>query len=151
MLKIWTFGQCHNLELTLTVHTVMHLSSITSKSRLPLPRLLSRRVTFTPAEVRQRLQQDDAADPRTAAVHTAAARTALWSALLPDKVAYELGRTATRLPTVVFWYSQGASAHEIGRRLSAFGGAWDADRALDVATALIAHILNQPGFLELAA
>jgi hypothetical protein len=129
----------------------MHLSSITSKSRLPLPRLLSQRVTFTPSEVRQRLRQDGAADPRTAAVHAAAARTALWSGLLPDKVAYDLGRTATRLPTVVFWYCQGVSAHEIGRRLSSFGGAWDADRALDVATALIAHILNTPGFLELAA
>jgi hypothetical protein len=129
----------------------MHLSSISSKSRLPLPRLLAQRETFTPAEVRLRLQQDEAAHPRTAAVHAAAARTALWSALLPDKVAYDLGRTSTRLPTVVFWYCQGVSAHEIGRRLSAFGGAWDADRALDVASALIAHILNQPGFLDLAA
>jgi hypothetical protein len=129
----------------------MHLSFTSSKSRLRVPRLPAQRVTFTPTEVRQRLQQDEAADARTAAVHAAAARTALWSALLPEKVAYDLGRTATRLPTVVFWYCQGMSAHEIGRRLSSFGGAWDADRALDVATALIAHILNQPGFLELAA
>jgi hypothetical protein len=135
----------------LTVHSVMHLSSILSKSRLPWPRLLSQRVTFTPKEVRQRLRQDEATDPRTAAVHAAAACTSLWSALLTDKIAYDLGRTATRLPTIVFWYCQGVSAHEIGRRLSTFGGAWDADRAVDVASALIAHILNQPGFLEIIA
>jgi hypothetical protein len=129
----------------------MHLSFISSKSRLPFARLLSQRDTFTPKEVRQRLRQDEAAHPRTAAVHAAAARTAVWSALLPDKVAYDLGRASTRLPTVVFWYCQGVSALEIGRRLSQFGGTWDADRALDVASALIAHILNQPGFLELVA
>jgi hypothetical protein len=126
----------------------MHLSSTSSKSRLRWPRLLSQRVTFTPTEVRQRLRLDQRADPRTAAVHAAAARTSLWSGLLTDKLAYDLGRTSTRLPTIVFWYCQGVSAHEIGRRLSAFGGAWDADRAVDVASALIAHILNQPGFLE---
>jgi hypothetical protein len=139
------------VQWTLTVHSVMPLSSVTSKSRFSLPRLLAQRATFTPEEVRQRLRQTAAADRRTAAVHTAAARTSVWSALLPDKVARDLGRTSSRLPSVVFWYSQGVALHEIGRRLSAFGGVWDADRALDVASALIAHILNQPGFLELAA
>ena len=55
---------------------------------------------------------------------------------------FDLGRTATRLPTVVFWYRQGVSLADIGRRLSPFGGAWDANRALDAATSLIADVLN---------
>ena len=98
---------------------------------------------YSPEEVRLRLQTDELADPRTAAVHAAAARTALWSGLVSDKVAADLGPAANRLPTIVLWYRQGVSAHEIGRRLSPFGGAWDADHALAVAAALIAYILNQ--------
>ena len=62
-----------------------------------------------------------------------------------DLVTAELGRAATRLPTVVYWYRQGISAHEIGRRLSPFGGTWDAEHALAVAAALIAYVLNQGG------
>ena len=38
-------------------------------------------------------------DPRTAAVHEAAARTALWSGLVSDKVASDLGPAANRLPS----------------------------------------------------
>lgn len=101
--------------------------------------------TYSPEEVRLRLQKDELADPRTAAVHAAAARTALWSGLVSDKVASDLGPAANRLPTIVLWYRQGVSPHEIGRRLSPFGGAWDADHALAVAAALIAYILNQGG------
>ncbi len=92
-----------------------------------------------------RLQAHELADPRTAAVHAAAARTALWSCLVSDQVASDLGPAARRLPTIVHWYRQGVSPHEIGRRLSPFGGAWDADHALAVAAALIAYILNQGG------
>ena len=101
--------------------------------------------------VRNRLgdQRDD--DPRTLAVHAAAARTSLWSSRLPDKLAFDLGRTASRLPSVVYWYRQGVSLHDIGRRLSGFGGAWDAERALDVAAALIADALNQGAHADLAA
>jgi hypothetical protein len=51
----------------------------------------------------------------------------------------------------VFWYCQGVPSHEMGRRLSPFGDAWDAERALDVAAALIAATLNQPGFVAAAA
>ena len=101
--------------------------------------------TYSPEEVRRRLQKDTLGDPRTAAVHAAAARTALWSGLVSDKVAADLGPAANRLPTIVLWYCQGVSPHEIGRRLSPFGGAWDADHALAVAAALIAYILNQGG------
>ena len=127
-------------------HTHSHTSS---KSRLSLPRLLATRKNYTPMEVRQRLQVDQDGDARTRAVHAAAAMTGVWSSMLPDRVAYELGRAATRLPSVVFWYSQGLSEHEIGRRLSPFGTAWDADRALNAATALIAQTLNRGELGEL--
>jgi hypothetical protein len=113
-----------------------------STSRALLPRLLARHRTFTAREVRHRLGEAQADDPRTAAVHAAAARTGLWSARLPDRLAFELGAAAGRLPSVVYWYRQGLSPHDIGRRLSMFGGAWDAERALDVAAGLIAEALN---------
>jgi hypothetical protein len=118
-------------------------------SRFSLARLLAQiprpARPYTPQEVRLRLQLDTPAHPRTAAVHAAAAQCAIWSSLLPEKVAFDLGRSATRLPTVVFWYRQGVPPHEIGRRLSRFGGAWDADRAMAVAAELIARALNSRG------
>jgi hypothetical protein len=127
----------------------MNQFSISSESRLGLRRLLGRfprtAHTYSPEEVRLRLTQNELADPRTAAVHAMAAQTGLWSSLASDQVTAELGRAATRLPTIVYWYRQGVSAHEIGRRLSPFGGAWDADHALAIAAALIAYVLNQGG------
>jgi hypothetical protein len=137
----------------LTVTSVMHDSHehISSKSRFPLPRLLPRRNTFTAEEVRRRLRLELADDPRTAAVHSAAARTAVWSSRLPRGAAAELGRAASRLPTIVYWYRQGVPAHEIGRRLSPFGSAWDANRAMEVASALIADVLNRGDVPEIAA
>src|ERR1051326_5807617 len=104
---------------------------------------LGRRKHYTPEEVRQRLLLDYPDDGRTAAVHSAASMTGIWHALLSERIAFDLGRSANRLPTVVYWYRQGLTAHEIGRRLSPFGSAWDADRALDAATALIAQTLNR--------
>jgi len=129
----------------------MQHSPTSSKSRMSLPRLLAQRKSFSPEEVRQRLRADLSADPRTRAVHAAAARTAVWSSRLPDRVAFDLGRAAHRLPTVVFWYCQGVPELEIGRRLSPFGGEWDAERALMVAATLIANALNGGEFAELAA
>jgi hypothetical protein len=126
-------------------------SHISSKSRLFLPRLLARRSSFTPEEVRQRLQVDRPDDTRTAAVHAVAAQTSLWSARVPDRLAFDLGRTASRLPTVVYWYRQGVPLHEIGRRLSPFGGASDANRALDAAAWLMAQALNRGDSAALAA
>ncbi|TME22422.1 MAG: hypothetical protein E6I75_30310 [Chloroflexi bacterium] len=124
--------------------------SISSKSRPLLPRLLPLRKSFSPAEVRQRLLAP-ADHPRTAAVHAAAALTSVWSSRLPDRLAFDMGRTATRLPSVVLWFRQGLPAQEIGRRLSTFGGAWDAEHALDVAATLIADTLNHGEWAELAA
>jgi hypothetical protein len=124
--------------------------SLASKWRLSLPRLLGthRDTSFTQEEVRRRLRAGDTACVRTAAVHAAAARTAVWSALLPDNIARDLGAAARKLPSVVFWHSQGISLEDIGRRISPLGGAWDADRALDTASALIAYVLNEPGFID---
>ncbi|HEV7664122.1 MAG TPA: hypothetical protein VGQ62_11350 [Chloroflexota bacterium] len=131
----------------------MASSDTSSTSRFAFLRIarLPQRNTFSAAEVRQRLRLDEAADPRTKAVHQAAARTAIWSGLLSDKVAADLGRAGRCLPSIVFWYRMGVPADEIGQRVSHFGGAWDAERAVTVAAELIAHILNSPGLRELAA
>src|SRR5690242_15816661 len=127
----------------------MQQQSVSSKSWFFWPRLLQAQYEFyTPEEVRQRLGVGDTEHPRTQAVHAAAARTAVWSALLPDKIAFDLGAAGRRLPSVVFWHSQGMSLEDIGRRISRFGGAWDAERAIDVASQLIAHVLNEPGFFD---
>jgi hypothetical protein len=108
--------------------------------------LLAARKHYTADEVRRRLQADQRdGDARTAAVHAAAAMTGIWLNLLDEHVALQLGRTANRLPTVVYWYRQGLSAQEIGRRLSPLGTAWDANRAVDAAAALIAQTLNRRG------
>ena len=130
----------------------MQRTDISSKSRFSpaLPRLLPRHKDFSAQEVRLRLRLDDH-DPRTLTVQAAAARTGVWSNLMSEGLAFELGRTATRLPTVVFWYCQGISLSEIGSRLTPFGSVWDGERALDVATALIAFALNRGFFSERAA
>lgn len=125
-----------------------------SKLRLLWPQLLSnldapeKLQPYTAEEVRSRLRLTDLLEPRTAAVHAAASRTAVWSALMPERVARDLGAAGGRLATVVFWFAQGLTLDEIGRRISPFGGAWDAERAVDVASALIAYILNEKGFVD---
>jgi hypothetical protein len=129
-------------------HTRSHISS---NPWLSLPRLLRPRTTYTAEEILQRLKLDHADDPRTASVHAATAQIGVWSNLLSEEVASELGRAAQRLPTVVFWYRQGVSPCEIGRRLSPLGGAWDANRALDTAAELIAQALNHGNVASLAA
>ncbi|MBV9894456.1 MAG: hypothetical protein JO020_09820 [Chloroflexi bacterium] len=126
-------------------------SQTSSKSRPLLPRLLTLRKNFTAEEVRMRLRLDSACDTRTAAVHAAASLSGVWASLLTDRVAFDLGRSANRLPTVVFWYRQGLSPHEIGRRLSPFGTCWDAERALTAAAELIAQALNRGDVAELVA
>src|SRR6185437_1393495 len=97
------------------------------------------RKKYTAEEVRQRLQLTWVDDERTAAVHAAAAHTSLWCSRLSDRLALELGRAASRLPSVVYWYRQGIPAQEIGRRLSPLGSDWDANRAVLAASLLIAQ------------
>jgi len=101
------------------------------------------RLNYTPEEVRRRLREDPTRDPRTAEVLAAASEVSSWTSRLHPRTADELGRTADRLPSAVFWYVQGRPRHEIGRRLRPLGGEWDADLALDVACFLIAAVLNE--------
>jgi hypothetical protein len=100
---------------------------------------------YSPREVRTRLRDRTVRDdPRTAAVQAAAAEVGAWMRLLPPDATREhrLGLAAGRLPTVVFWYRQGLSAEEIGRRLTPFGERCYGDRAIDAACTLIAALLN---------
>jgi hypothetical protein len=82
-------------------------------------------------------------DPRTAAVHAAAAEIGAWMRLLPNDACREhrLG-LANRLPTVVLWHHQGLSPEDIGRRLTPFGERCYGDRAIDAACEVIAALLN---------
>lgn len=98
---------------------------------------------FTASEVRCRLRQRGDTDPRSVAVHTAASDVSAWTSLLSRRAAFELGRSADRLPTVVYWFTQGRQLEEIGRGLSRFGGTWDGDQAVETASGLIARLLNQ--------
>jgi len=77
-------------------------------------------------------------------VHAAAAEVGPWMRLLPNDAGLEhrLGLAASRLPSVVFWYRQGLSPEEIGRRLTPFGCGCYGDRAIAAACALIATLLN---------
>jgi hypothetical protein len=105
-----------------------------------MPELSTR---FTPEEVLERLRQDPRANRRTAEVHDAAAQVGLWTSRIDPDTERDLGRTADRLPSAVFWYVQGRTNDDIGRRLRPLGGAWDAELALEVATVLIAGVLNE--------
>jgi hypothetical protein len=90
------------------------------------------------------LEDASRGDPRTAAVHAAAAEIGAWMRLLPIDATREhrLGLSANRLPSVVLWHSRGLSAEEIGRRITPFGETCYGDRAIDAACTLIAAQLN---------
>jgi hypothetical protein len=98
---------------------------------------------FRPDEVRRLLRAHGGA--RAAAVRAAAADVATWTQLLTRSDLFQLGRAAERLPAVVYWYSCGVPAEEIGRRLSPFGAGWDGEFALGVASRLIAESLTSSG------
>ncbi len=102
-----------------------------------------RSAAFSAEEVKARLHDDPRAEPRTAVVHAAAREVSGWTDLLSRSDEFVLGRTASRLPTVIFWYQRGLSTEEIGQRLGPFGGSWDGERALAVASRLIATHLNR--------
>lgn len=99
--------------------------------------------TFCAAEVQALLPEDPSASPRVRAVHEAAAQISAWTGLLTTSDEFELGRSATRLPSVVYWYQQGLSNHEIGRRLGPLSSSWDGERAVALASRLIATHLNR--------
>jgi hypothetical protein len=99
--------------------------------------------TYTADEVRERLRDLDADDPRTRAVRAAASETGRWMSRLDRRRAADLGeRMARRLPTIVFWYARGRTLDEIGADLTVFGCDWAAERAMRAAAACIAACLN---------
>jgi hypothetical protein len=111
-----------------------------------LLRRVQSRAPYSPREVRARLREDPSSrEPRTAAVHAAAAEIGAWMHLLPQEAAREdhLGLAASRLPTVVFWFCRGMQPQEIGRRLTPFGESCYGNRAIDAASTLIAELLNR--------
>src|SRR5260370_32953918 len=78
-------------------------------------RALGQAEPYSPREVRARLVDEASqADPRTAAVHAAAAEVGAWMRLLPGDAAREhrLRLAASRLPRGVFWSRQGVSTEE---------------------------------------
>jgi hypothetical protein len=104
---------------------------------------------YTACEVRLQLQAafDSVDEHRRQAVFTAAGDVGGWLRLLPENASREknLGLAAARLPSVVFWFQHGASAEDIGRRLTPFGEACYGNRAIDAACGLIADRLNGVG------
>jgi hypothetical protein len=99
---------------------------------------------YSSKEVRLRLQTGGLGGPRTTAVQSAAAQVGGWMGLLPSDASREhnLGLAAARLPSVVFWFREGLSAEQIGRRLTPLGESCYGDRAIDAACSLIAALLN---------
>ena len=78
---------------------------------------------------------------RRDAVLEVAACPAAWTSRLGRQQAWELGRLADRLPTIVALYSAGTPLDEIGRREHCLTTS-TVERALDVACACIAELLN---------
>jgi hypothetical protein len=98
---------------------------------------------FSAAEVRRLLNtSEDPIDPaRRQAVLAAAARPSAWTARLDASRAWELGRLAERLPTIVYLHTSGAAPEQVCKRLGTLS-ALTAERALEVACGCIAAQLN---------
>lgn len=98
---------------------------------------------FSAADVRRLLTTDeDTLDPaRRQAVLAVAARPSAWTARLDARRAWELGRLAERLPTIVYLHTSGAAPEQVCKRLGTLS-ALTAERALEVACGCIAAQLN---------
>lgn len=87
-------------------------------------------------------------DPRTPtgpdrrAVLDVAAVPGGWTESLGPRRAWEIGRLADRLLTIVSLYAAGVPLDEISRRLGCWS-AWSVERALDAACDCIAAQLNR--------
>ena len=91
---------------------------------------------YTPAEVIALLAARSATTGqpgRARAILACAAQPSEWMDRLDARTAWQLGRLAQRLPTVVAWYRAGLSFKEIGKRIGSLGGSWTARRALEAA------------------
>jgi hypothetical protein len=104
---------------------------------------LNQSAAFSADEVRRRLLEADARDPRTCAVQVAARETGRWMARLSSREVSYLGhRIADRLPTIVAQYIQGRDLIEIGADVALFDQASRADSAITTASRCIAAHLN---------
>lgn len=80
---------------------------------------------------------------RARAILACATQPSEWWGRLDHGTEWRLGlRLSYRLPTIVSWYLAGLSPDEVGARISVFGGAASALRALDAASRCIASRLN---------
>jgi len=95
---------------------------------------------FTAREV-QRLLREGATSQRGRAVSRCVASSSDWLPLVPDVVKCPF-HYQQRLTRIVFWYAQGESIEEIGKRLTAFHTSWGVERSLAVACHRIAACLN---------
>ena len=80
-------------------------------------------------------------EARRDAVLEVAARPSAWTDRLGRQQAWELGRLADRLPTIVALYSRGTPIEEIGRREGCLT-TFTVERALDLACTCIAEHLS---------
>ena len=80
-------------------------------------------------------------EERRDAVIQIAARPSAWTGRLGRQRAWELGRLADRLPTIVGLYSRGVPLEEVAHRERCLT-AYTVERALDAACACIAEQLN---------
>ncbi len=83
----------------------------------------------------------DSLEERRDAVLEVAARPSAWTDRLGPRRAWELGRLADRLPSIVALYSRGTPIEEIGRREGCLT-TYTVERALDIACACIAELMN---------
>lgn len=101
---------------------------------------------YTAEEVLALLGTEPAdSDHRQRSVLATASVPSAWTGYLSSADAWQLGRDAYRLPTILFWHRTGLSLEEIGRRLGLFSGTWQARRALEAAAGCIAARLNDRG------
>lgn len=123
---------------------------------LPLPRLRQLRsalaghrpALYTADEVAVALSpvlSEGLESDRKETILACAACPSEWLSYLDERAAWELGRAADKLPSLVFWRRVGLPMEEMGRRLNLLGGAWHADRALAAAERCIAARLNDRG------
>lgn len=95
---------------------------------------------FTAREVRQLLREGGGSE-RGRAVSRCVASSSDWLPPTPDVVRCPF-HYQQRLTRIIFWYGQGESLDEIGRRVTAFHTTWGVERALNIACHRIAACLN---------
>ena len=123
----------------------MSFSALKSTASLVHCVLARRPGRYTPAEVIAQLAPRGATTTqpgRSRAILACAAQPSEWMDRLDARTAWQLGRLAPRLPTVVAWYGAGLSFKEIGKRIGSLGGSWTARRALEAAACCISARLN---------